>query len=209
MSSRTKPNRGSRPRGRNPRKGGGKGNPNARRGGRSGGPTPYTKKKAPPKKKTLLEKILGFFGLGGDKKKKPAAAKTNAAAKPKNNNGNKRPGGNTSNGSSDGRSRRTPELVDVTTPRLYVGNLSYDANEEHLMDLFRGVGSPQLAEVVSHRYTQRSKGYAFVEMSSVDEAKRAVDVLHDKEFMGRNLVVSGAKSPGVRSSGDSSEEEVE
>ena len=62
------------------------------------------------------------------------------------------------------------------------------------MDLFKGIGQVQSAEVVSHKRTMRSKGYAFVQMLSTDEAKRAVDVLHDKEFMGRNLVVSGAKA---------------
>lgn len=82
----------------------------------------------------------------------------------------------------------------MTSPRLYVGNLSFDATESDLFDLFNGVGQVVNAEVVSHRYTQRSKGFAFVQMQTIDEAKRAVDELHDKEFFGRKLVVSGAKS---------------
>lgn len=89
---------------------------------------------------------------------------------------------------------RAPELRDVVSGRLYVGNLSYDATENDLMDLFNGVGQVQSAEVVSHKRTMRSKGYAFVQMLSIDEARRAVDVLHDKDFMGRALVVSGAKA---------------
>ena len=52
----------------------------------------------------------------------------------------------------------------------------------------------QNAEVVTYRHNQRSKGFAFVQMLTVDEAKRAVEELHDKEFLGRKLVVSGAKS---------------
>jgi RNA recognition motif-containing protein len=76
---------------------------------------------------------------------------------------------------------------------LYVGNLSYDATESDLFELFNGVGNVQNAEVVSHKQTQRSKGFAFVQMQSLDEARRAVEVLHDKEFLGRKLVVSGAK----------------
>lgn len=85
-------------------------------------------------------------------------------------------------------------MREVVSGRLYVGNLSYDATESDLMDLFNGVGQVQTAEVVSHKRTMRSKGYAFVQMLSIDEARRAVDVLHDKEFMGRPLVVSGAKA---------------
>lgn len=118
-----------------------------------------------------------------------------------------RSNGNKSRRSDDSERRsRGPEIVEVTTGRLYVGNLSYDAAESDLINLFNGVGSVESAEVVSHRHTQRSKGYAFVCMTTVDEARRAVEVLHDQDFMGRKLVVSGAKSPGARDSdsGDSS-----
>jgi RNA recognition motif-containing protein len=89
---------------------------------------------------------------------------------------------------------RSPEVVEVTSPRLYVGNLSFDAAESDLFDLFNGVGSVQNVEIVVNRHTMRSKGFAFVQMQSIDEAKRAVSELHDKEFMGRKLVVSGAKA---------------
>src|SRR5207245_8435638 len=89
---------------------------------------------------------------------------------------------------------RKPELVEVTSPKLYVGNLSFDATESDLFDLFNGVGHVQNAEVVSYKHNQRSKGFAFVQMQTVEEAKRAVSELHDKEFLCRQLVVSGAKS---------------
>ena len=92
------------------------------------------------------------------------------------------------------RISRKPESVEVTSPRLYVGNLSFDATESDLSELFNGVGQVVTAEVVSHKQTQRSKGFAFVQMQTIDEAKRAVSELHDKDFMGRKLVVSGAKS---------------
>lgn len=89
---------------------------------------------------------------------------------------------------------------EVTSPRLYVGNLDYSTTETQLEELFRGVGNVQSAEVVTNSRTQQSKGFAFVEMVSIDEAKRAVDVLDDEEFMGRKLIVSGARSEGPHDS---------
>lgn len=83
--------------------------------------------------------------------------------------------------------------VEVTSPRLYVGNLSFDAVETDLQELFSGVGSVVEVEIVSNRHTQRSKGFGFVQMQTIEEAKRAVVELHDKEYLGRKLLVSGAK----------------
>ncbi|RYD34471.1 MAG: hypothetical protein EOP87_09120 [Verrucomicrobiaceae bacterium] len=84
----------------------------------------------------------------------------------------------------------------MESSRVYVGNLSYDVSESDLIDLFKGIGGVRNVEVVYNRTTHRSKGYGFVEMLHVDEAKRAVEVLHDQPFMGRKLTVSGAKSKG-------------
>src|SRR5437764_8582205 len=133
-----------------------------------------------PAKKSLLQRIMDLFTGGG----KPAArpAQTQPAR------------GNGSQPQPGPRPSRKPEAVEVTTPRLYVGNLSFDATESDLFELFNGVGAVQNAEVVTYRHNQRSKGFAFVQMLTVDEAKRAVEELHDKEFLGRKLVVSGAKS---------------
>jgi RNA recognition motif-containing protein len=91
--------------------------------------------------------------------------------------------------------RREEENTEVTTERLYVGNLSYDASESDLFELFSGVGKVQNCEVVVNSRTQRSKGFAFITMGSVDEAKRAVAELRGKDFMGRAVQVSGAKPP--------------
>ena len=124
-------------------------------------------------KKTFWQRLTEFFGNGGEKRK--------PAAQPR-------------NGAQPSRSARKPERVEVTSPRLYVGNLSFDATESDLFELFNGVGHVQNAEVVSYRHNQRSKGFAFVQMHTIEEAKRAVEELHDKEFLGRRLVVSGAKS---------------
>jgi RNA recognition motif-containing protein len=127
--------------------------------------------KAP--KKTFWQRLAAFFGDGKDRKKPVMASR---------------------NGSQQSRPSRKPEPIEVTSPRLYVGNLSFDATESDLFELFNGVGHVQNAEVVSYRHNQRSKGFAFVQMQTVEEAKRAVEELHDKEFLGRKLVVSGAKS---------------
>lgn len=82
----------------------------------------------------------------------------------------------------------------VENRRVYVGNLSYDTTESDLEELFKGVGAVRRVEIVYNRTTHRSKGYGFVEMIDIDEAKRTVEVLHDQFFMGRQLTVSGAKS---------------
>jgi RNA recognition motif-containing protein len=84
----------------------------------------------------------------------------------------------------------------VESPRVYVGNLSYDVSEQDLQELFKGIGGVRNVEIVYNRSTHRSKGYGFVEMLHMDEAMRAVEVLHDQPFMGRKLTVSGAKSKG-------------
>src|SRR3954463_3901508 len=133
-----------------------------------------TPAKAP--KKTFWQLLAGLFGNGKTAKKAASPAR-NGASTP-----------------SPRPQQRKPEPVEVSSPRLYVGNLSFDATESDLFDLFNGVGHVQNAEVVSYRHNQRSKGFAFVQMQTIEEAKRAVEELHDKEFLGRKLVVSGAKS---------------
>ena len=137
-----------------------------------------------PVKKSLFQRFLDLFTGGG----KPAPKPVQQQPLPQHSRGNG------SQPQQTPRPSRKPEAVEVTTPRLYVGNLSFDATESDLFELFNGVGAVQNAEVVTYRHNQRSKGFAFVQMNTVDEAKRAVEELHDKEFLGRKLVVSGAKS---------------
>jgi len=147
----------------------------SRRRGGDGQGRRHSNAKVAPQKKGFWSRIADFF-----------APPDKAAAKTEQRNGSQpRP---------QARTPRKPEPVEVTSPRLYVGNLSFDATESDLFDLFNGVGHVQNAEVVSYKHNQRSKGFAFVQMQTVDEAKRAVTELHDKEFLGRKLVVSGAKS---------------
>ena len=91
---------------------------------------------------------------------------------------------------------------EVTSGRLYVGNLDYSTGEAELESLFSGAGNVVSAEVVTNPRTQQSKGFAFVEMGSIAEAKRAVSELDDKDFMGRKLIVSGARSDGPHDESD-------
>lgn len=142
-----------------------------------------------PKKASFWQKLLAFF-TGGKKDGKAAHAQKNRDDR---NNGRQ-----PENSDRSRREARKPEHVEVTSPKLFVGNLSYDATESDLFDLFNGVGEVQNAEVVTDKDGYRSKGFAFVTMLTIDEAKRAVDTLHDKAFMGRKLVVSGSKSEGPR-----------
>lgn len=179
----------------------------SRRSSRGGGRRPYRGDRPatssrqdakPAKKKTLIEKILGFFGGKPESEARKPAAKSPRPAEP----GRER----SSREERPSRSERPtgmrkPEMVEVTSARLYVGNLSFDASESDLSELFSGVGTVQNVEIVMNRHTMRSKGFAFVQMQSVDEAKRAVSELHDKEYMGgRKLVVSGAKAVEERRS---------
>jgi len=135
-----------------------------------------------PAKKSFWQKITALFG-GAGSTAKPAASQRNGSVT-QGRNGVARPA----------RITRKPESIEVTSPRLYVGNLSFNATESDLFELFNGVGQVQNAEVVTYKHNERSKGFAFVQMQSVEEARRAVAELNDKEFLGRKLVVSGAKS---------------
>jgi RNA recognition motif-containing protein len=156
---------------------------------RRGGRGRFQEQRAPaPKQKTFWQRIVAFFGNGGDTRKPAAQSSRNGQQQPQHQQPqHQRP-------QEQSRPSRKPESIEVTSPRLYVGNLSFDATESDLFELFNGVGHVQNAEVVSYRHNQRSKGFAFVQMQTIEEAKRAVDELHDKEFLGRKLVVSGAKS---------------
>jgi hypothetical protein len=86
-----------------------------------------------------------------------------------------------------------PTPQEITTPKLYVGNLAYEAAESDLFDLFSKIGAVKNVEVAMDRRANRSKGFGFVEMESLDTAKQAAEKLNRTDFMGRQIVVSGAK----------------
>ena len=76
---------------------------------------------------------------------------------------------------------------------VYVGNLSYDLSEDDLKSAFEEHGEVSSAKIIFDRYSGRSKGFGFVEMSSDDEAKAAIEALSGKELGGRTLVVNEAR----------------
>ena len=76
--------------------------------------------------------------------------------------------------------------------KLYVGNLTYRVSSSDLEQLFSQFGSVESAEVISDRDTGRSKGFGFVEMSSDNEARAAIDALNEQEHDGRRLTVNEA-----------------
>jgi RNA recognition motif-containing protein len=77
--------------------------------------------------------------------------------------------------------------------RLYVGNLSYNTTELQLRDIFAQVGTVADAKVVTDRETGRPRGFAFVEMSTDQEAQQAIQQLSGREVDGRTLNVSEAQ----------------
>ena len=77
--------------------------------------------------------------------------------------------------------------------KLYVGNLSYNTTGSDLEQLFAQHGTVQSAEVIADRDTGRSKGFGFVEMSSQEEAQKAIAALNGQEHDGRALTVNEAK----------------
>ncbi|WP_185877228.1 RNA recognition motif domain-containing protein [Blattabacterium cuenoti] len=82
-----------------------------------------------------------------------------------------------------------------TNTKLYVGNLSYDMTEQELKEYFESVGKVNHAKIIFDESTsnKRSKGFGFIEMSSEENAKKAIEKLNGTEFMGRNIVVSAAR----------------
>lgn len=207
-------NEGNNNRGDRGDRGGDRGERNQNRGERGErGPRP-PRKEYKPAPLTLWQKILKAIGLYKEPVRPPRPERKESVrfeegppAGVKSNTRNARQGGGEGppqkrerperqerGERSERGERRSQERGEVSGSRIYLGNLSYDTTEEDLKDLFKGVGTVRNVEIVYNRRTHKSKGYGFVDMLNVEEAKRAVEVLHDQFFMGRKLVVSGAKT---------------
>jgi RNA recognition motif-containing protein len=82
-----------------------------------------------------------------------------------------------------------------------VGNLSFRTTSEELKDAFASVGTVESASVIEDRDTGRSRGFAFVEMATPEEAAAAIEQFNGKDFGGRNLTVNEAKPREDRGGG--------
>ena len=87
---------------------------------------------------------------------------------------------------------------------IYVSNLSFHTNEEDLKNLFEKYGAVTSARIITDRETNRSRGFAFVEMPSEEEGNAALAGLNNKEIEGRALSVSVARDKENRSGGRNS-----
>ena len=84
---------------------------------------------------------------------------------------------------------------------IYVGNLSYEVNEEDLQNAFSEFGEVESVKIIKDQYSGRSKGFGFVEMPDRNEANAAIEELNSKEFKGRSIKVNKAKPRSDRSGG--------
>jgi RNA recognition motif-containing protein len=85
--------------------------------------------------------------------------------------------------------------------KLYVGNLAFQTTSQDLQDLFAQAGTVESASVIEDRDTGQSKGFAFVEMSSDEEAASAIEQFNGKELAGRMLKVNEARPRENRGGG--------
>ncbi|MEK7577188.1 MAG: RNA-binding protein [Patescibacteria group bacterium] len=76
---------------------------------------------------------------------------------------------------------------------LFIGNLPYSMTSDDMAQVFAGAGTVVSAKVISDKYSGRSRGFGFVEMSTDEEAKKAIEMFNGKDVDGRALVVNEAK----------------
>ncbi len=76
---------------------------------------------------------------------------------------------------------------------IYVGNLPFNISEDEIRDAFEQYGAVDSARIIMDKFTNRSRGFGFVEMPDGDEAQAAIDTLHESQLGGRSLVVNEAR----------------
>lgn len=92
-------------------------------------------------------------------------------------------------------------LAEAANKRLYVGGLSYSVDDDELKKLFEPFGNVNFVKVIRDFHSGRSKGFGFVEMSTSEEAKTAIENLHGSIYERRTITVSEANPPDSSSSG--------
>jgi len=78
--------------------------------------------------------------------------------------------------------------------KLYIGNLNYDTTEESLKETFEEAGTVESCDIITDRRSGKSKGFGFVEMSTEEEAEKAMDMFDGSETDGRTVKVDEANS---------------
>lgn len=78
--------------------------------------------------------------------------------------------------------------------KLYVGNLNFDASEDQVRELFGTFGEVQEVKIVMDRFSGRSRGFAFVRMTTAEDAGKAKDALNGQPFQGKALVIDWART---------------
>lgn len=84
-------------------------------------------------------------------------------------------------------------FVTIMATRLYVGGLPYSTTQDALQTAFSQAGTVVTATVITDKMSGRSKGFGFVEMSSEEEAQKAIEMFNGKDFEGRTLTVNEAR----------------
>ena len=85
--------------------------------------------------------------------------------------------------------------------KLFVGNLSFQATEEDLRELFQQAGTVESVRIVTDQFTGRPRGFGFVEMATKEESGKAIEMLNGRLFRDRNLVVDEARPQPQRGGG--------
>ncbi len=77
--------------------------------------------------------------------------------------------------------------------KMYVGNIAFDATEEDLRNLFSEYGEIESLKIIKDQFTERSRGFGFIEMADEKDARKAIATLNGKDFMGKTLIVNEAR----------------
>jgi RNA recognition motif-containing protein len=85
--------------------------------------------------------------------------------------------------------------------KLFVGNLSFQATEEDLRELFAQAGTVETVRIITDQFTGRPRGFGFVEMATKEDAAKAIEMLNGRLFRDRNLVVDEARPQPQRGAG--------
>ena len=81
----------------------------------------------------------------------------------------------------------------MSQSRLFVGNLSYQTGENDLQDYFAQAGAVTSVNLMLDKMTGKSRGFAFIEYGSAEDAQKAIEQFHDKDFQGRKITVNIAR----------------